>query len=398
MKKLQSSVSGRAAEPNTAQDPSLEVWKAVRSLLVITTVLIAFGLTMLYSASYGTAGLKYFQNQLIWITLGTTGAIAAFLVGYKKIASRSLLWMIISFVLLIIACTCFKPVNGATRWIRFGSMSIQPSEFAKIAVAVFTAKYCADNARTFSLFTHRRGLLPLGLGVGIITVSIVLGRDLGTTLLVGSMAFATMLAAGLYLRYLIIPLSLGGLIALYIKLFDPMRLARVTSFMNPEAVQQGKGYQLWNSLLALGSGNWFGVGFMTSRLKAKYLPEAHTDFILAIVGEELGFIAMTAVIILYTLYGYYALKIALRANSRLGMLLGFALTFGITIQAVINLAVVSGSAPTKGMPAPFISYGGSNLIACLLATGLLVSIAFDTIDPDYNLRLAEKLPWNRKKH
>ena len=137
---------------------------------------------------------------------------------------------------------------------------------------------------------------------------------------------------------------------------------------------------------------------MTSRLKAKYLPEAHTDFILAIVGEELGFIAMTAVIILYTLYGYYALKIALRANSRLGMLLGFALTFGITIQAVINLAVVSGSAPTKGMPAPFISYGGSNLIACLLATGLLVSIAFDTIDPDYNLRLAEKLPWNRKKH
>jgi len=295
------------------------------------------------------------------------------------------------------ACFFFKPVNGASRWIRFGSFSIQPSEFAKIAVAIFVAKYCADNARTFSLIRHRRGLLPLCAGAGIVILGILMGRDLGTTILVGTMTFFTMLAAGLFFRYLIIPVILGGVIAVYIKLFDPMRLARVVSFMNPEVVQKGKGYQLWNSLLALGSGNWFGVGFMTSRLKAKYLPEAHTDFILAIVGEELGFVAMAAVILLYTLYGYYALRIAFRSSSRLGMLLGFALTLGVTVQAAINLAVVSGSAPTKGMPAPFISYGGSNMIACLLATGLLVSIAFDTIAPGYEERLAAKLPWRRKK-
>lgn len=136
---------------------------------------------------------------------------------------------------------------------------------------------------------------------------------------------------------------------------------------------------------------------MTSRLKAKYIPEAHTDFILAIVGEELGFLAMAFIIILYTLFGYFGLKIACRATSRLGMLLGFALTFFITIQAAINLAVVSGSAPTKGMPAPFISYGGSNIIACLAALGLLVSVAFDTIDPGYAERFTDKLFFWKKK-
>ena len=391
------SYSIRNTQPEE-KDVSLEVWQAVRSLLVITAVLIAFGLTMLYSASYGTAGLKYFSNQLIWIGLGFAAGCTAFLAGYKRIASKSLWWMGISFILLLIACFCFKPINGATRWIRFGGFSIQPSEFAKIAVAVFAAKYCSDHIRTFSMFWHKKGLLPLAAVSGAVIGAILMGKDLGTTLLVGSMTFATMLAAGLYLRYLIFPGIIGVLIALYIKFFDAMRLARVTSFLNPESVQQGKGYQLWTSLLALGSGNWFGVGFMTSRLKAKYLPEAHTDFILAIVGEELGFIAMAAVILLYSLYGYFALKISLRASSRLGMLLGFALTFGIVVQAGINLAVVSGSAPTKGMPAPFISYGGSNLIACMIATGLLLSIAFETIDPEYTERITAKLPWKRKRH
>ena len=386
------------AAPPDAGDSSKEVWQAVRALLVVTTILIAFGLTMLYSASYGTAGLKYFRNQLIWIALGTAGGVGVFLAGYRRVAARSTWWMVLSFLLLMAACFFFKPVNGASRWIRFGSFSIQPSEFAKIAVAIFVARYCADNARTFSVIRHRRGLLPLCAGAGAVILGILMGRDLGTTILVGTMTFFTLLAAGLYFRYLIIPVVIGSIIAVYIKLFDPMRLARVVSFMNPEVVQKGKGYQLWNSLLALGSGNWFGVGFMTSRLKAKYLPEAHTDFILAIVGEELGFVAMVAVILLYTLYGYYALRIAFRSSSKLGMLLGFALTIGITVQAAINLAVVSGSAPTKGMPAPFISYGGSNMIACLLATGLLVSIAFDTIDPGYEERLLEKLPWRRKKN
>ena len=177
----------------------------------------------------------------------------------------------------------------------------------------------------------------------------------------------------------------------YIVWFDPVRLARITSFLRPEDVQREEGYQLWNSLLALGSGGWFGIGFMESRLKARYLPEAHTDFILAIVGEELGLVAMAGVVLLYLAFTWFGLRIATRATSRLGMLLGFGLTLGISLQAWINLLVVTGTAPTKGMPAPFISYGGSNMMASLIAVGLLVSIAADAAYPCYNERYWELL-------
>ena len=143
---------------------------------------------------------------------------------------------------------------------------------------------------------------------------------------------------------------------------------------------------MWNSLLALGSGNWFGIGFMESRMKHLYLPESHTDFILAIVGEELGLIAMLLVIAAYGVWTWNALKISLSANYRLGMLLGFGLTMLISCQAAINLAVISGSIPTKGMPAPFISYGGSNMIVAMITVGLLISIAEETVNPGYSDR------------
>jgi cell division protein FtsW len=141
--------------------------------------------------------------------------------------------------------------------------------------------------------------------------------------------------------------------------------------------------QLWFSLLALGSGSWFGVGLTKSRFKADYLPEKQTDFILAIVGEELGFVGILAVLILYTLWGYFALRIALKSRDRCGMLLGWALTAGVMLQAAINFGAMSGCFPTKGMPAPFISYGGSNLMGCLIATGILISIAAYSDNPGY---------------
>ena len=212
-----------------------------------------------------------------------------------------------------------------------------------------------------------------------------------------------MLAAGLWKRYILVPIAFAVLIGTYIFFHDPTRVARVTSFLRPEEVQSTSGYQLWNSLLAFGSGGWNGIGFMESRLKAKYLPEAHTDFILAIVGEELGLLAMLAVIVAYAVFAVCALKISLRSHSRLGMLLGFALTLGIVLQAAINMTVVIGVAPTKGMPAPFISYGGSNMMATLIAVGILVSIAADTAEPGYNERYRNSLrrklsflPWFRQ--
>jgi cell division protein FtsW len=380
-----------------ATDTSKEVWFSIRALFLVTAILTTFGLTMLYSVSYGVAGVKYFTVQLSAVSAGLAGGVIIFMLGYREIASKALIWCGIMFLVLMFTAFFFRSINGASRWIRYGSISVQPSEFAKIAIAIFVAKYCADNIRTFSLLKHRRGLLPL-LGVlALMLGGIACGKDLGTTLLISIVAFATLLAAGLYLRYMSIPICLLPVAGIMIYLMNENRRIRMTSFLNPEKLGSKEGYQLLNSLYALGSGNWGGTGFMTSKFKSGALPEFHTDFILAIVGEELGLIAMLSVILLYVLYGYFSLKIALCSESRLGMLLGFALSCGITLQAAINLLAVSGSAPTKGMPAPFISYGGSNLISCLLATALILSIGFDQIEPGYSDKLTSKLPWNRKR-
>ena len=367
-----------------------QILRSALNLITVVTLLVAFGLVMLYSASSGRAGVKFFSNQLIWISLGIAGGTGCFIIGYRRMAELSIIWMILSFLALIL-CLFFDPINGAHRWLQFGKFSIQPSEFAKVAVSLFVAKYCSDYPWTFSKMKAPNGLVKLGVITLPVIAAVLAGRDFGTTILIAATAFSTLLVAGLYLRYLVFPLCGLGLIAVYIYFFDAERLARATSFMHPELVHKGEGYQLWNSLLALGSGNWFGIGFMESRMKAKYLPEAHTDFILAIIGEELGFIAIFAIILLYALFCYNAMKISLKAYSKLGTLLGFALCCGITFQAIINLMVVSGSAPTKGMPAPFISYGGSNIISCLIAVGLLVSIASEAYDAEADKRIREAI-------
>lgn len=400
-------ISGKARNPESSTrqstaDDGHQIMRNVLNMMTIVTLLVAFGLVMLYSASFSRAGVKFFSNQLIWITLGITGGLGCFVIGYRRMADLSLVWMALSFVALI-TCLFFKPINGAHRWLQFGSFSIQPSEFAKIAVALFTAKYCSDYQWTFSKFNARNGLLKLGLTAMLVIGAVLAGRDFGTTILIGAMFCVTLLVAGLYVRYVIFPLIALGLISAYIYFFDAERLARATSFMHPELVQQGEGYQLWNSLLALGSGNWFGIGFMESRMKARYLPEAHTDFIISIIGEELGYIALFAIILLYAGFCRCAIKISMKAYTRLGTLLAFALCCGIIFQAIINLSVISGSVPTKGMPAPFISYGGSNMIACLIAVGLLVSIASEAYDPEGDRRIREAIIdkiffFRRKKH
>jgi len=180
--------------------------------------------------------------------------------------------------------------------------------------------------------------------------------------------------------FILIPFLLA-LLAFYLWKFDPERLSRVTSFTNPGdmALRESDGYQLWNSLLALGSGGWGGIGFMESRMKLRYLPEAHTDFILAVVGEELGYIGLLAVIAAYLLLGYFGMRIALNSRSRFGMLLAQTITLIILLQAGINIGVVSGALPTKGISAPLISYGGSNLLINMIMVGLLVSIGLENV-------------------
>ena len=355
-------------------------------LLLTTIILTAFGLMMINSATShfnGRETASLFRNQFIWAILGCVSGLTAFFMGHKLL-SRLSYWLLGGVSLLLLWARCSKAVNGAHRWIHLAGYTFQPSEMAKIAVAIFVAWYCSENIRTFASWRKKRnGIWVLGGVVAGIMGLIWLGNDLGTTALVGAMSFVTIFVAGLSWLYWVIPMVFCTIIVWCIKAFDAMRWARMTIFFDPERYQSDQGMQLWFPLLALGSGSWFGVGLTKSRFKADYLPEKQTDFILAIVGEELGFVGILAVLILYTLWGYFALRIALKSRDRCGMLLGWALTAGVMLQAAINFGAMSGCFPTKGMPAPFISYGGSNLMGCLIATGILISIAAYSDNPGY---------------
>ena len=374
-----------AERPNTM--------RMATGLLLMTMILAAFGLTMLYSASSNNvaASATYFRNQLLWVIVGCCLGMSIFFTGFKFFCKNCLIWLGIC-VLLLIWARFSREINGAHRWIIIGGFRIQPSELAKIATALFVANYCSEYLRTFNDIRRLKyGIWGLGAGVGSMVLLILWGDDMGTAVLVSAMAFFTMFAGNLKWRYFLVPITLLPLGVLYIYCFDPMRWGRMTIFMEPEANQRGGGYQLWNSLMALGSGSWHGLGLTDSRLKASYLPEAHTDFIISIIGEELGYLGVLLVIICYIMWGFFAFRIALSARNRMGMLLGCALTLGVLMQAIINLGVVSGMFPTKGMPAPFISYGGSNMVCSLLATAFLLSIAMDAYEPDYTVRLRNLL-------
>ncbi|MBR2508254.1 MAG: FtsW/RodA/SpoVE family cell cycle protein [Lentisphaeria bacterium] len=358
-------------------------------LIFATAFLTFFGLTMIYSASYGSEAMKYFKSQILWICMGIGGAVLAYFAGYKKLIQWSPL-MVIGVLILLGIAFCSRSVNGANRWIFIKlpgfSMSIQPSEFAKLVMALFVAGYCSQNFRTLPLFLNRNGLWKIFLISGIVLGAIVAGRDLGTTLLVAAMIGLILFAGGMPFRYIAIPIIFAVLLALYIYFFDSMRLSRVLTFLDPQKYQKSGGYQLWTSLMALGSGGWTGMGFLGSRFKAKYLPEQHTDFILSVVGEELGFLALLFMVIgAYVVFVFSALKISLNSKNKTGMLLGFGITSFIALQALINISVIAGLVPTKGMPAPFISYGGSNMLVCMTSVGVLISIGASAVNENYNI-------------
>lgn len=371
-------------EQTKVVDTAKEAYADFYRLLTLVAVFVSFGLIMLYSTSFGIKGAYYFKMQLCWVTIGASAGLFLFILGYQRVLKTALFFLVTCFILLIIARFCYPPIKGAYRWIKLPFCNLQPSEFCKLAVAFFVAKYCSENMRTLSCFFHKKGIIPLAIGLGMGCGGIILGKDFGTTLLVGVVACSTLFIAGIKLRYALVPLVCLALGVLYIVCKDAERLSRMVTFLNPEVVAKEEGYQLFNSLMALGSGSWWGIGFTASRMKAKYLPEAHTDFIVAIVGEELGFVVIILIIIFYGLFFYLGYKIASYSKTKAGTFLAFALTLGIYLQSCINLLVVSGAAPTKGMPAPFLSYGGSNMVASLMAVGIICSVAYDEVEPGYS--------------
>ena len=352
-----------------------------------------FGLIILYSSTFVTHGSYYFTKQLTWMFIGLIGCIGTIVIGSRRLSNWSMLMLFGLAGLLVVALFC-KPINGARRWIHFGGMALQPSELGKVVITLFMAKYLSSNTRAIESRPFWGVLIPTAILVGPVIGLVLLGGDLGTTVLLGSLYLLMLFVAGVRLRY-ILPFAfvLTPISLIVIKLFDPMRWSRLTVFKNVEFYKEDAGYQLWHSLLALGSGSWEGLGFTESRMKLKYLPECHTDFILSIVGEELGFITLFAVIIAYLTFLYVGLRISVRARTRQEMLIAFGMSIFIGMQALINIGVITAAFPTKGMPAPLISYGGSNLVACLIATACVASVAIDSAVPDYPDKL---LAWAKK--
>jgi cell division protein FtsW len=347
-------------------------------LILVTLGLVAFGLVMVYSATSASAALAngdpayYLKRQAVYAFLGLVLMVALSRVDYRALRALAPALMVTSLVLLLAVLVLGRSANGARRWISFGPAAFQPSELAKVALAVWAAAYLARRRppRTLSELWRPMGLLTV-VFCGLILVE----PDLGTAIGIVVMLAAMLLVAGTPTRTLGAGLGIAGALGLLAVWLEPYRRARLFSFLNPWQDAQGAGFQTVQAMIGLGSGGIFGVGLGQSVQKTNYLPEAHTDMIFAIIGEELGLVGATAVIAAYCAFAYAGLKIALDCRDPFGKRLATGLTALVCGQAAINLAAVMGLAPLTGIPLPFVSYGGSSLVVALACVGILLNIA-----------------------
>jgi len=305
------------------------------------------------------------KRQFVWFGIGVVLAVTAACVDYIFWQKTWWLWFALAVVLLI-ACFAFPKINGSHRWIRMGAFSLQPSEIGKLAVIIFLAYWYHRFAEQTSDFL-KGFIYPLGV-VGVILGLIAAEVDLGTTAVLGATVFAMIFIAGGKLRYLLPLPALGVASVLFIAVCIPERLVRLLDFW------KGIGYQQLNGLIALGSGGVNGLGPGNGRQKFSFLPEAHTDFILPTIGEELGLICTLLIVFCFVVMIVSGIAISLNARERFGMLMGVGITVILALQAALNIGVTTAVLPPKGIPLPFISYGGSNLIFCLVSVGILLSI------------------------
>ena len=361
-------------------------------LIVTTTLLIVLGLSMLYSTSYYIWDEQLLLRQLMWVTLGTVCAVALTFFHYQQISRHSYLLLIaVSLPLAYLALANWLHhldgpyaavaghlpfvgglSKGSARWIKIWKLSGQPSEFAKSGIIVFMGPSYSPNVRHLPLFWQGFPQ-PCGI-VGLVILLILLGGDLSTAAITGSVVACILFIAGVRLRFLALATVLAGAVLTGAIYTNPERISRITSYRNPEKVQRSSGYQLWHSQLALGSGGTIGRGFTESRMKHRYLPEAHTDFIVAIIGEELGFIGVLLLLMLYMTLMGCAFWIGCVADTLEGTLICAGIGLSLGLHAFLNISVVSGFCPTTGISVPFISYGGSNMLASLIEVGLLYSV------------------------
>jgi cell division protein FtsW len=354
--------------------------QADRWLFAATAGLALFGVVMVYSASAliaiqeGHNQFYYVIKQGVWILIGFVVMLAAMNFDYQLLRRRWVVYPLLMFtVFLLIAVFGFSPVNGARRWIKFGGLSAQPSEIAKLSLVLFLAYFLERRAGQERSFW--KSFLPCLIVVGLLAGLIAKEPDLGTALMLAIVCFVICFAAGVRPRHL----AVGALPAIVfvgkMLIFTPFRWRRMAAFVDPWADQQGAGYQAVQSLIAIGSGGPHGLGFAQGNQQMLFLPFAHSDFIFAIVGEELGLVGTLIVLFVFGIFLWRGIRAALRAPDRFGMLLGLGIVVGIVAQALLNMSVVLALVPTKGIPLPFISYGGSSLVPGLAAVGVLLNIS-----------------------
>lgn len=364
----------RAAAATRAGDPSVLLMAASGVLVMLGLIMILSASSVSSFATYGSSFL-FFNKQLVWAVVGLSAfAFFARLDYHRLKGSGYALYLICALLLTAVLIPGIGVmVGGSARWLRFGPISFQPSELAKLAVILFAADVFARRTETsFKELAHT--VLPMVPAVGILVALVMLQPDLGTTLLLGAISGGMLFVAGAPMRHLL-PLGAAGAgLAVIAALAAPYRRARVLAFLNPWSDPLNTGYQTIQSLIALGSGGWFGVGLGASRQKWSYVPNAHTDFIFAILGEEMGLLGTITVLGLFGLLAYLGISTARRAPDRYGMLLAAGITVWISVQAIVNIGAVTATMPITGVPLPLVSFGGSSLVVCLIGMGVLTNI------------------------
>jgi cell division protein FtsW len=351
------------------------------ALLASTMALVSLGLTMVFISSTVMANSQYqdpyffVKRQTVYALLGVGVLVLCRSTDYHRYKDWAYWFLFASLIGLVLV---FVPhlgakVRGAARWVRLGPLTLQPSEFAKLAMVIFLAYSLTSKQDKMKYFAI--GFLPHMIVAGLFIALIGKEPDFGTALTLAGIVFIMLLVGGTRLTYVLLTFCLAIPAAVVMVLKDPKKFSRILSFLDPWKYGQDVGYQLKQSLLAIGSGGLWGMGPGQSRAKLFYLPDAHTDFILSIFSEELGLIGVILVLALFTLLVYRGLLVALRAPDAFGSYLALGLTLCIGLPACINMGVVTGILPTKGLSLPFLSYGGSCLLVNLMAVGILLNIS-----------------------
>jgi cell division protein FtsW len=353
--------------------------KSDKWLLWATLLLLGVSLLMVYSASTvlavneGHSPYRYLMKQAVFIGMGLVGLLIGMRVDYHAYRKPAVIWAAIAIALVLLVVVLGSPkINGTRRWIDLGFTTMQPSELAKLAVIFFTAGLL--DRRMHRINEIKYALAPVGIATGIMAGLILIQPDFGTATALTGVVLLMVFAAGLSFRYvgvLTAVLVPAAALAVYVA---PYRLQRVIAFWNPDSDPAGANFQLNQSLIAVGSGGPLGRGFMEGVQKLFYLPEPHTDFVYAVIGEELGLIRATLILVLFCVIAMRGIRAAMLAPDRYGALMATGLTAMIAVQAFVNMSVVLGLVPTKGIPLPFVSNGGSSMIVSLAAMGILLNI------------------------